>query len=300
MKTKKIKIVAVDDTPSNLIALQAVFSGTVYEILEASSGQAALDILEKNSDVAIVLLDVQMPGMDGYETAIRIKRMEHHHDIPIIFITAVYFEDPSVRKGYAVGGIDYFSKPFDPEILKTKVGIYAANKQNSILLKEREKRIAETEEIIRAGRKLSSMIESLPIGVLIADSEGKTCQINEEVSRILGTTIAISNNQYGEVLNWWEENQKVMKAPNGPLDKALRLGISTHSEKIEITCMDGTVKAINVSASPLRSLDGHIVGAGLVIQDLTESKKIEEVLEGKIMNLLTLGVELEEVTNPPG
>lgn len=296
MEKKKIKVLAVDDSESNLIALQAVFSGTDFDIIEAHSGAEALKILTTNQEVAVVLLDVQMPEMDGFETALKIKKLEHYHDIPIIFITAVFHEDPFIRKGYEVGAIDYFSKPFDPEILKTKVAIYAANKQKSLLLKERERRINETEELLATGKKLSSMLESLPVGVLIADVDGKICQTNHEVSRILCSDLSPNNDEYGVILGWWDKNGKVIKQNGGPLEKALHLGQASHSEVVKVKCMDGSIKTLYASASPLKGTDGHIVGAGLVIQDVTESKRMFEDLEGKIMNLISLSVELTEAT----
>lgn len=294
MATPKIKILAVDDSQSNLIALQAVFSGTHYKIIEATSGKEALELLNVHPDVAVILLDVQMPDMDGYETAIRIKRMEHFHDTPIIFITAVYNEDPYIRKGYEAGAIDYFSKPFDPEILKLKVGIYSASKQKAFLLKEREKRIAETEEILQTGKKLSSILENLPVGVLIADADGKICQINEEIARILCIEESILKDNYGEVIKWWDKTN--LKSEGSPLVRALK-GVASHSEVQKIFCMDGSEKLIYISASPLRGLDGHVVGAGIVIHDVTASKQVEKDMEGKIMNLLNISLELQEASH---
>lgn len=290
----KPKILAVDDSPSNLIALEAVFSGEPFELIEAKSGFEALEYLQKNKDnIAVILLDVQMPEMDGFETARRIKRIEGCAEIPIIFITAVFREDPFILKGYSVGAIDYFSKPFDPDILRTKVGIYAAHQQKSYLLREREKRITETEELLKTGRKLSSILETLPVGVMIADVDGEVFQTNEEVSHILCTDLSAPNDQYGSVMGWWDAEGKMIKQKGGPLERAIVRGQSSHNEIIYIKCLDGTSKTILASATPLRALDGHIVGAGVVIQDITKSKEIEKDLEGKIMNLISLGVELE-------
>ncbi len=294
MTNSKIKILAVDDQISNLVALEAVFSGTNFELVEAHSGYEALSILEKDEHIAVVLLDVQMPVMDGFETASRIKQLAHYHDIPIIFITAVFHEDPFVRKGYEVGGIDYFSKPFDPEILKTKVNFYSANKQRALLLKERERQLSESEKLISAGKKLSSILESLPVGVLIADRDGKICQANHEISRILCSEVALANDEYGKILGWWDHEGQLIKETGGPLEKALEHGQSTHHKLMKITCVDGTEKSLLSSASPLSSNDGHIVGAVIVIQDVTESKKVVEDLEDKIISLISVGVEITQ------
>src|SRR4051812_38340094 len=85
----KTNLLLVDDQPNNLMALEAVLSGSEYQLFSATSGQQALDML-KDLEVAVILLDIQMPGMDGYETARRIKQIEHCKNTPIIFITAIF------------------------------------------------------------------------------------------------------------------------------------------------------------------------------------------------------------------
>jgi PAS domain S-box-containing protein len=236
-------------------------------------------------------MDVQMPGLDGFETVAQIKKIPQCRDIPVIFITAVYSDDPYVKRGYEVGGIDYFSKPFDPEILKLKVQIYATFRRRADYLKQRERQALEAEELLRVGRRLSSTLERLPVGVLIADTEGRICQTTEEVSRIFRSGEPTAHDAYGEMLEWW--NSSGQKIKHGTLARAL-LGEESHSEPVEIQCFDGSRKTIITSAAPLRGLDGAIVGAVVLAQDLTESKKIEEDLERRVTRLVSLGVELEQ------
>src|SRR5205823_4283925 len=119
----QIKILIVDDNPANLLALEAVLGSPKYILVKASSGEEAINRIKEN-DFATIILDVQMPGVDGYETARRIKLIPHAATVPIIFITAVYTETEDVRRGYEVGAIDFISKPFDPDLLRAKVGIY--------------------------------------------------------------------------------------------------------------------------------------------------------------------------------
>jgi len=111
---RKSTLLLVDDKPENLIALAAVLAGPQYHLISANSGEEALELLEKN-EVDLILLDIQMPGMDGYETARKIKQMERYQNTPIIFITAIFTENPHIKKGYQAGAIDYFTKPFDPD-----------------------------------------------------------------------------------------------------------------------------------------------------------------------------------------
>jgi CheY-like chemotaxis protein len=289
---KKPSILAVDDTPGNLIALDAVLERD-FELIPASSGPRALEILEHRSDIVVILMDIQMPVMDGYETAKRIKKISGCHDIPIVFITAVYHEDPYVKRGYEVGGVDYFTKPFDPELLRLKMGIYSTFRQKAAVLREREQHIHETEELLKAGRKLSAVLESIPVGILIADIDGRFCQTNDEVSRICKATEAIKHDDYGEMIRWWTSGGDAIKGSDGPLALALA-GISSHNDEVQIRCFDGSAKKILASASPLIGLGGKIVGAVIVIKDTSETKQIELELEHRIARLVSLGVELEQ------
>ena len=295
----KPTVLAVDDTPANLVALEAVLDAE-FDLRFARSGAEAIESLRERPDVSVILMDVQMPTMDGYDTAARIKQLPGCEEIPIVFVTAVYREDPHVKRGYAAGGVDYFSKPYDPELLRLKVGIYASFRQRAAMLKERdlvlqqrERQIKETEELLRAGRKLSGMLESLPVGVVIADGEGRICQANEEVSRILKSDELIKSDAYGEILGWWDSSGRLLKDGGGPLSTALH-GKASHNEVLRIRCLDGTSKAILTSGSPLYGLDHVIVGAVLVLQDISESKEIEVELEKRITRLVSLGVELEQ------
>jgi CheY-like chemotaxis protein len=291
----KPNVLAIDDTPANLLALEAVLSDE-YNVIRANSGFEAIEFLKSARDVHVILMDVHMPGMDGFKTAAHIKKMEGCADIPIIFVTAVYREDPYVKEGYKAGGVDYFSKPFDPDILKMKVGIYASFRQKTNLLKERERHIQESEELLRVGRKLSNVLESLPVGVLITDLEGRICQMTEEVSRILKSSDAADSDAYGEILGWWNTDGHLIKDRLGSLTRALQEGRASHSEPMQILCFDGSQKIILASTCPLRGVNKEIVGAVVLIQDHTESKKIGEDLEHRVTRLIGIGVELEQTT----
>ncbi len=288
------KLLLVDDRPANLLALEAVLGETEYTLIKAQTGMEALALLPQHSDVVLILLDVQMPGMDGFEVARRIKQTPGWKDIPIIFITAIHNEDPFVRQGYEAGAVDYFSKPFDPEILRLKVGMYASFRQRAHLLKERERQLVESEELLQTGRKLSAILESVSVGVIMADRSGRVCQTNDAVLEILCLAEQTRNDSYGEFLNWWERDGQLLKSPDGPLDRALTRGEVSHNEIVWIKDSSGVRKAIFTSASPLRGLDRAIVGAVVVIQDVTAHRAIEADIEKRIISLVSLGVEFEE------
>ncbi|WP_407311248.1 response regulator [Desulfosporosinus sp. SB140] len=118
--TGKIKILIVDDRVENLLALEAILDSAVYELIRAHSGSEALrQVLEY--DFALILLDVQMPDLDGYETARLIRTREKSAHIPIIFITANYQAEKHISRGYELGAIDYILKPVNPANLRYKV-----------------------------------------------------------------------------------------------------------------------------------------------------------------------------------
>jgi CheY-like chemotaxis protein len=119
----RAKILLVDDRPENLLALEAILSSLNQALVRASSGEEALRALLKD-DFALILLDVQMPGMDGFETAAQIKARTRTKDIPIIFLTAVDTDEHNAYRGYAAGGADYITKPFDPWVLRAKVQVF--------------------------------------------------------------------------------------------------------------------------------------------------------------------------------
>ena len=117
------KILLVDDEPANLVSLEAILEDEDLELLKAESGPEALKML-LNEDVSLVLLDVQMPEMDGFEVAELMRNRKNTQNIPIIFVTAISKEDQYVFKGYQVGAVDYLFKPLDPTILKSKVDFF--------------------------------------------------------------------------------------------------------------------------------------------------------------------------------
>ncbi|WP_059011552.1 response regulator [Streptomyces specialis] len=132
---QKAKILLVDDRPENLLALEAILSALDQTLVRASSGEEALKAL-LTEDFAVILLDVQMPGMDGFETAAHIKRRERTRDIPIIFLTAINHGPHHTFRGYAAGAVDYISKPFDPWVLRAKVSVFVELHMKNMQLRE--------------------------------------------------------------------------------------------------------------------------------------------------------------------
>jgi CheY-like chemotaxis protein len=120
---EKAKILLVDDRAENIVALEAILSSLNQTLVPARSGDAALKAL-LSDEFAVILLDVLMPGMDGFETAAHIKRRPKTRDVPIIFLTARNAEPDYAFRSYSAGAVDYIAKPFDPWVLRAKVSVF--------------------------------------------------------------------------------------------------------------------------------------------------------------------------------
>ncbi len=148
MSDDRVNILIVDDRPENLLALEAILEPLNENLVRANSGEQALrELLVR--EFAVILLDVQMPGMNGLETAQYIKSREKSKSIPILFLTAINKEESYVFKAYEVGAVDYLFKPFDPEILRSKVAVFVDlwRKQQQIQTQEEHIRQSEKREL---------------------------------------------------------------------------------------------------------------------------------------------------------
>jgi response regulator RpfG family c-di-GMP phosphodiesterase len=141
-ETNPINVLVVDDRAENLLALEGLLSRPDRNVIKASSGNEAL-ALTLDHDLAMVLMDVQMPDLNGFETAELLRGSERTRHIPIIFITAINKEQQYVFKGYEAGAVDYLFKPVDPDILEAKVGVFCElHRQTNVI----QKQIEEIEE----------------------------------------------------------------------------------------------------------------------------------------------------------
>lgn len=167
--TKKVDVLLVDDSPDGLIALEAVLANPHYNLVKAGSGMEALRLLPVH-DFAIILLDVQMHGMNGFETASRIKMTEEYKHIPIIFVTAIDKDDRYVYKGYQSGAVDYIFKPYDENILRSKVAVFVDLYEKSKRVEEQAQLIKENAHNQRYLRLAQLEVESLKRYQKLADS----------------------------------------------------------------------------------------------------------------------------------
>ncbi|MEN8205373.1 MAG: response regulator [Pseudomonadota bacterium] len=182
------RILIVDDNQNNLFTLRALIEKHMgVEVLEADSGQAALDIALKNPRIDLIVLDVQMPDMDGFQTASMLKVRQKTRDIPIIFLTAAYKTDEFQQKGYEVGAADYLLKPIDDNQLINKISTYLRliekerdmNRRLETLVEER------TAELRLAKQYLENVINNMGEALLLLEPGGRINAANPAACRML-------------------------------------------------------------------------------------------------------------------
>ena len=186
-ESRRASILIVDDRPENLLALEAILEPLGHELVRANSGPEALRALLQH-DIAVILLDVQMPGMNGFETVEIIKSRERTKHIPVIFLTAISKEEQYVFKGYEVGAVDYMFKPLQPDVLRSKVSVFVDLHLKNERIREQERRLrdaAEREleqqhqlERIESNARFSEVIASATEAIITFDSENRITLFN--------------------------------------------------------------------------------------------------------------------------
>lgn len=179
----KINILIVDDRPENLLAMEAILEPLGQNVVRANSGREALrQVLAQ--EFSLILLDVQMPIMDGYETAALIKEREKSRDIPIIFVTAISKSDQNVFQGYSAGAVDYIFKPINPDILKSKVAVFVELFEKTEEIKRQAELLREKNDHMQSDLNLAKEIQqafilkqypSFPHAAIPADSALRFC-----------------------------------------------------------------------------------------------------------------------------
>ncbi|MEY6433697.1 response regulator [Thioalkalicoccus limnaeus] len=182
------KLLIVDDHAHNLFTLRTLIHKHMdVAILEATSGHAAIDLTLEHPDIDLIILDVQMPGMDGFQTASLLKLRKRSRDIPIIFVTAAFKSEEFQQRGYAVGAVDYLLKPIEDNQLLNKISTYfrLIEKERN-LNRELERQVAErTAELDRAHQSLANIIRYMGEALLVLTPEGTIKMVNPAACEML-------------------------------------------------------------------------------------------------------------------
>jgi response regulator RpfG family c-di-GMP phosphodiesterase len=185
---KGFKLLIVDDNANNLFSLRSLVETHMdVDVLEASSGQQALDIALTTPGIDLIILDIQMPEMDGFQTASMLKIRKKTQDIPIIFLTAAFKADEFLQKGYELGAADYLLKPIDDNLLLNKISTYfrLIEKERGLNRKLEELVAERTRELHQANRYLRGIIESMGEALLVLSPDGLIKSANPAACRML-------------------------------------------------------------------------------------------------------------------
>jgi len=185
VRRSEAKILVVDDRADNLISIEAILEKDNYNVVKANSGKAALKVLLTDHDFSLILMDVQMPELNGYETATIIYERDKLKNIPIVFITANNYDEDFMFKGYRMGGVDYIYKPINPELLRAKVAVFVELYSKNQQLMLQEKKLLAANEFLQKEieeRKVSEERVKLLNEQLIANNESLK-QMNEELDQ---------------------------------------------------------------------------------------------------------------------
>lgn len=280
---RKVDILLVDDREDGLTALEAVLSDNKdYNLVKARSGREAIDQLP-NYDFAAILLDVQMPGMDGFQTAEVIRHMIRFQHIPILFVTAINKDDRYVHRGYEKGAVDYIFKPFEPIVLKSKVAVFTQLHLQKVEIIEQAKRLKEQEELHHRAyvqalelenlKRYRSLADSVPHLIWRTSPEGILEYHNNQWAKYTGLALSQSLGEGWQSVVHPDDLKSLLKAWHEGLGRG---------EEFEIECrirrFDGIYRWHWVKAVPQRNSLGGMVGWIGTSTDIDDRRLYEKKL----------------------
>ena len=300
---ERVDILIVDDRAENLLAVEAILEPLGQRLVRAVSGEEALRrLLER--DFALILLDVQMPGLNGFETARIIKSRERTKYIPIIFLTAISKEEAYVFEGYSVGAVDYIFKPFQPEILRSKVAAFVdlflrqrKLAEQEALLRESERRELELRhmrELWQSEARFREIVTSAMDAIVRLDADGQITVFNEAAERMFCTP---ASEAIGSKI------ERFFPEGSGTLEQLLSSAGEPSTSQGDSGPSMGGVRAyaarratgeefpIEVSVSGLES--GGAAAYTLILRDISERRRHEEALRTQAISLANTMAELK-------
>jgi PAS domain S-box-containing protein len=281
----RVNILIVDDHHENLVALSAILTQSDYHIVTALSGRQALSALLKE-EFALVVLDVMMPEMDGYQLASMMKERERTQEVPIIFLTAIATDVNHIFKGYSVGAVDYLLKPMVPEIVKAKVAVFAdlfrskqRIKQQAEILREVERQTQEAKLVFQRQESeawYSTTLKSIGDAVIATDIQGIIRFMSPMAESLTGWTLVDAHGM--PIENVFKIiNEETRHEIESPVVKVIRdgvvLGLANNTVLIS---KNGREFLLEDSGAPIRNEKGVLLGVVIVFRDATEKRREAE------------------------
>ena len=284
------RVLLVDDDERNLLAVSSILED-LGEVVTARSGEEALRHLLKG-EFAVILLDVYMPGMDGYETAQIIRGRDQTKGIPIVFLSAVNKETEHLLRGYAMGAVDYVFKPVDPIILRSKVAVFVdlfakskeverkARYEQSLLdstLRANAERLRAEQDLRRAEQRQAAIIQSLPM-VLYLEPYDRSPRRPDYVSGDLQAITGFTLEEIADAQGLWEERLHPDDRNHVLASVEKRLETGRFSIEYRWQAADGSYRHFLDQGVLLKDPDGRAVEFAGTLTDITEQRSLESQL----------------------
>lgn len=272
-----VNVLLVDDHAENLIALEAILGGLGQNLVKAHSGEEALRCL-LDQDFAVILLDVQMPRLDGFETASLIRQRERSRSTPIIFVTAFDTNDSLMVKGYSLGAVDYLFKPIEPAILTSKVAVFVdLFKKTQEVARQAAQLAAMNAEIQRSEERFRLLSRCSPVGIFLMDTVGHYTYANPSCQAIGG--FAGQENWQTDWTNsiYAKDRTKVLDDWSAAIEQG-----QAYSEEFRIVTAKEGLKWVHVRTAPMLSDQGELLGHVGTLEDITDRKQADAVRDQMI------------------
>lgn len=267
MTLEPAKVLAVDDIEENLTALEALFAGEGVELLKARSGVQALELLLIH-DVALALLDIQMPGMDGFELAELMRGTDRTRRVPIIFLTAAATDERRRFRGYEAGAVDYLLKPVDPHILRNKTAVFVE------LYRQREELACQRDELAGALARIHAHSDNSPLAIIEFDAGRHIVTWSKGAERLFGWRAPEVAGFRAVELDWIDPEDE---ATFDELMDDLIAGRSVRTmQHLRMRTAEGLTLECECYCSALLNGQGRLVSINVQILDVTERKRAED------------------------
>ncbi len=291
-----INILIVDDEQKNLTVLETVLDDPDYRLVRADTPDKALLALIAE-EFALIILDINMPGMSGFELAQMIRERRKTARVPIIFLTAYYNEDQHILEGYAAGAVDFLHKPVNRTILRSKVATFAelhrsaralqrevierrlAQEQLRAMNETLEQRVVEKTEALRAtDAQLHAMIDALPAAIYATDASGYLTHFNPATAELSGRMPEIGVDQWCTTWKLFKADGTPLPHDECPMAVAIKEGRIIRGMQIIAERPTGERIWVTPYPTPLRDMAGEIVGGINMLVDITDAKRAEAEL----------------------
>ena len=270
---ESVKVLLVDDQPANLMALESILAEDGLHMIKAGSGRAALKALLEQ-EFAVVLLDVQMPDLDGFETASLIRERDRSRDTPIIFLTALSRNETSLFRGYELGAVDYIYKPFHPDVLRAKVAVFVD------LFRKREELKRQAHELRRLSRQNELILNAAAEGIFGVDPNGISTFVNPAAARMIGREADdVAGRDIHSVLHPAVPGIATCDPRHCTLYAAMRAEVVRDDVEATFFHESGTSFPVEFRVAPMYDEEQRRVGSVITFRDVTEKRAAAQVAE---------------------